>query len=72
MLPGVDLDTAHAMAERVRVAVESLDMHGIGPVTISAGVATFETHYDFAVGLKTADERLYRAKAAGRNRVISS
>lgn len=70
VLPGVDLDTAHVLAERVRVAVENLDTHGIGPVTISAGAARFESDYDFAITLKTADQRLYQAKAGGRNRVV--
>jgi len=69
VLPGVDLDAARVLAERVRTAVETLDTHGIGPVTISAGAATFEKDYDFAATLKTADRRLYQAKAAGRNSV---
>ena len=63
VLPGVDLDVARVLAERVRAAVEALDTHGIGPVTISAGVARFENDYDFAATLKTADRRLYQAKA---------
>ena len=69
VLPGVDLGTAKMLAERVRLAVEALDTNGIGPVTISAGAATFETDYDFAMTLRAADQRLYQAKAAGRNRV---
>src|SRR4029077_10823366 len=67
VLPGVDLDAARTLADRVRIAVEALETHGIGPVTISAGVAKFEHDYDFAATLKTADRRLYQAKAAGRN-----
>jgi len=69
VLPGVDLEAARVLAERVRIAVETLDTHGIGPVTISAGAATFEKDYDFAATLRTADRRLYQAKAAGRNSV---
>jgi diguanylate cyclase (GGDEF)-like protein len=69
VLPGVELVAARVLAERVRTAVETLDTHGIGPVTISAGAATFEKDYDFASTLKTADRRLYQAKAAGRNSV---
>ena len=70
VLPGVDLETARLLAERVRVAVETIDTHGIGPVTISGGVAKFEMDYDFATTLKTADQRLYQAKASGRNRIV--
>ncbi len=70
VLPGVDLDTARLLAERVRVAVEALDTHGIGGVTISGGVAKFEMDYDFAATLKTADQRLYQAKKGGRNRIV--
>jgi len=70
VLPGVDRDVAHMLAERVRIAVEALDTHGLGPVTMSAGVAGFENDYDFAATLKTADRRLYQAKASGRNCVV--
>jgi diguanylate cyclase (GGDEF)-like protein len=70
VLPGVDLDVARLLAERVRAAIEAMDTHGIGPVTISAGVAKFENDYDFGATLKTADRRLYQAKAGGRNRVV--
>ena len=67
VLPGVDLDVARVLAERIRNAIESLDTHGIGPVTISAGASAFEKDYDFMATLKMADRRLYQAKAAGRN-----
>jgi diguanylate cyclase (GGDEF)-like protein len=70
VLPGVDHDVARVLAERVRIAIEALDTHGIGPVTISAGVAKFENDYDFAATLKAADRRLYQAKASGRNCVV--
>jgi diguanylate cyclase (GGDEF)-like protein len=70
VLPGVDRDFARVLAERVRVAAEALDTQGLGPVTLSAGVAGFENDYDFAATLKTADRRLYQAKASGRNCVV--
>jgi diguanylate cyclase (GGDEF)-like protein len=70
VLPGVDRDVARMLAERVRIAVEALDTHGLGPVTMSAGVAGFEDDYDFAATLKTADRRLYQAKASGRNCIV--
>jgi diguanylate cyclase (GGDEF)-like protein len=70
VLPGVDLKMARILADRLRVAVEGLDTHGICPVTVSAGAAEFEADYDFATTLRTADRRLYQAKAAGRNCVV--
>ena len=70
VLPGVDREVARMLAERVRIAVEALDTHGLGPVTLSAGVAGFENDYDFAATLKAADRRLYQAKASGRNCVV--
>lgn len=45
----------------MRIAVEALDTHGIGTITLSAGVAPFENDYDLAATLKTVDRRLYQA-----------
>ena len=63
-------DVARLLAERIRGAVEALEPEGIGQVTISAGVARFENDYDFSATLRTADKRLYQAKASGRNTVV--
>ena len=70
VLPNVDREFARTLAERVRIAAADLDTGGFGPVTLSAGVAGFENDYDFAATLKTADRRLYQAKASGRNCVV--
>jgi diguanylate cyclase (GGDEF)-like protein len=71
VLPGADLAAARALAERIRVAVETLPTHNIGGgITISAGIATFDEDYNFDATLRVADRRLYQAKAAGRNCVI--
>jgi diguanylate cyclase (GGDEF)-like protein len=70
VLPGVTLDAARLLAERLRGAVEALDTHGVGRITISAGVAEFGDEFDLPSTLRTADQRLYHAKSAGRNRVI--
>lgn len=75
ILPGLDVEAARAMAERIRARVEALGIvhaHGLsGRVTISIGVA--EMDLDDAHGAGTlvgqADAALYRAKAGGRNRV---
>jgi len=58
------LETACIFAERLRIAIESVETP-VGKVTVSIGVAVGESQ-DI---LHTVDEKLYEAKAAGRNRV---
>jgi len=70
ILPGVTLDQARKLAERIRIAVERLDTQGLGEVTISAGTAALDGSYDFETMLMTADRRLYEAKSSGRNAVV--
>jgi diguanylate cyclase (GGDEF)-like protein len=62
---------AYDIAERLRVAVEQLDLTPIAPnlrITISLGVR-IATDYDSSAAIATADAMLYRAKESGRNRV---
>lgn len=76
-VPGVDLDAATAVAEKIRYAVEQMVV-ALGPgrfarVTASIGVAATNTHgRDAAALLRTADAALYTAKTAGRNRVVAA
>jgi len=73
VLPGASAEAAAQVAERLRAAVERADLsdvHAGLTVTISVGIAVWDAaDGDFAVALRRADESLYRAKAAGRNRV---
>jgi diguanylate cyclase (GGDEF)-like protein len=69
-----DLSTAVDLAERLRRTVETghFDAEGtVIPVTISVGVASLTQlpERTAAALVAAADEALYRAKAAGRNRV---
>lgn len=74
LVVGGDPPLACALAERVRIAVESglvVDGAVSLPVTASFGVAsTDETGYDADRLIDAADRALYRAKEAGRNRVV--
>lgn len=74
LLPGVTLKEAVAVADRVRDAVsgstkKSSDSLIQVPVNISMGVAELTSGGSFEKLLRSADEALYRAKAAGRNAV---
>ena len=68
---------ARRRAEDIRAAVKRLELkHGgkpIGGLTVSLGVALFPYHADQATTLlRGADEALYQAKEAGRDRVVVS
>jgi len=68
---------ARRRAEDIRAAVKRLELHhggkSIGGLTVSLGVALFPYHADQATTLlREADEALYLAKEAGRDRVVVS
>ena len=74
VLPVTDLAGAFALAERLRVNIEAAPLQWERTpiaLTVSMGVAqcTAQTG-DFAALLSFADEALYEAKRAGRNRVM--
>ena len=75
VLPGMPLEVALGVAERVRLRVkaESSKRFKEGPrVTASLGVASIRDSVDSPNDLnQKADEALYSAKNAGRNRVVS-
>ncbi len=78
ILPDTDLAGAMAVAEKIREAV--LDLHlphdasaAADWVTLSLGVLTVKTCDDRLLPeemVRLADEQLYEAKSAGRNRVL--
>lgn len=71
LLPDTPLDQALGVAEKIRVAVQDQELAAVGHVTISLGVALLDVaDADEDVAVQRADERLYQAKAAGRNRVV--
>jgi two-component system, cell cycle response regulator len=72
VLPGCDARAALVVAERARTSVAAPVRVGDVdiPMSISLGVASTQSaSEDPALLIQAADEALYRAKAAGRNRV---
>jgi len=72
ILPETSRTGAFVVADRVRQAVENhfRRTRGVSKVTVSGGVATFpDDATTFADLVKKADLGLYRAKAAGKNRI---
>jgi diguanylate cyclase (GGDEF)-like protein len=76
ILRGIDRAGAHTVGERLREKVEALRVPtegGVLCVTVSVGCASFADLEEKTPEslVSTADKRLYAAKHAGRNRVIS-
>ncbi len=69
LLPGADGTAAAEVAERLRRAVEALDLPE-GPVTVSLGSTSTRGAMRAHDLVADADARLYAAKARGRNRVV--
>ncbi|GHA79267.1 sensor domain-containing diguanylate cyclase [Cognatilysobacter bugurensis] len=73
VLPGADLGTARAVAERMREAVQALsiphEVAATGRLTISLGIVAAEAGELLDSVLQHADDALYRAKRGGRDRV---
>jgi diguanylate cyclase (GGDEF)-like protein len=80
VLPGTDLEGARLLAERVREGVEALRLPILGDeeaeplrITASFGAASLPASAEDVRGLvAAADEALYQAKRAGKNRTVSA
>ena len=75
LLPNCDLINTQQTAERIRKAIEEQVYAGSGDgqrgITVSMGVASLRPGEDKEALIHRADTALYRAKADGRNRVVS-
>ncbi|WP_445146994.1 ligand-binding sensor domain-containing diguanylate cyclase [Dyella sp. Tek66A03] len=74
-LPGISLEHGMAVAERIRQAIA--EQHAIYEgraieVTASIGVAAYRAGETLSQWLSRADEALYQAKHAGRNRCVAA
>ena len=78
LLPNTDVAGATEVAERVRIAVEELNIphrgSRCGQLTVSVGVATAypSVHLGAKPLVAEADANLYEAKRQGRNRVVAA
>jgi diguanylate cyclase (GGDEF)-like protein/PAS domain S-box-containing protein len=77
ILPGVDLDQAAAVAERLREQIQAVSGSAVGgpatlKVTSSFGVASIKGMLDPTDLIQKADAALYAAKSHGRNRVVQA
>ena len=75
VMPGTGVEGASGFAERLRAAISEAAFTVEGkpvPMTASFGVAAYEVgDGTIADVFKRADDALYKAKAAGRNKVIA-
>jgi diguanylate cyclase (GGDEF)-like protein len=69
-LYGTDHDRGCHVAEELRSAVASKTLLPGRPVTVSVGVATLDGDLSWEAWLRRCDEKLYTAKARGRNQVV--
>jgi diguanylate cyclase (GGDEF)-like protein len=77
LLPETDLDGSMAIAERIRIRVQNLEVRAgeeVMSTTISSGVACYPADFPGTLQglLERADRALYTAKQAGRNRVVAA
>jgi diguanylate cyclase (GGDEF)-like protein len=70
LLPEQSLEKTVVVAERIKTIVGDHDFGISFPIRMSMGVAQYRFDEGFESWLKRADELLYQAKHAGRNRVV--
>jgi diguanylate cyclase (GGDEF)-like protein len=75
LLVDTDIDNARKVTERIRKSLADFNFNDIAPslhATVSIGICNFKQYNTIQETLMSADNRMYRAKRLGRNRVIFS
>lgn len=72
ILIGTTAQELYQTAERLRQGLANYPHPSVGPVTASFGVALAKPGERMEILLRRADTALYRAKQAGRNRVVAA
>ncbi|MBI5847924.1 MAG: PAS domain S-box protein [Nitrospirae bacterium] len=63
------VESALALAEKIRAAIENTEHDTVGTITISIGVSAYDSGLSTDEFVRRSDEALYAAKNNGRNRV---
>lgn len=75
LLVDTDIENAKKVTERIRQSLANFNFNDIAPSlrsTVSIGIANFKQYRTIQETLMVADNRMYRAKNMGRNRVVFS
>jgi len=78
ILPGIELEDAKQLTERMRLELEGKKLAvnksstEIGKITASFGIAQLSVGEDAQKLMQRADAKLYEAKCAGRNRLVAA
>jgi diguanylate cyclase (GGDEF)-like protein len=73
LLVKTDIEQSKNIAERIRSGLENFNFSDVAPglhVTVSIGMANYKQYKSVQETLMTADNRMYKAKEQGRNRIV--
>jgi diguanylate cyclase (GGDEF)-like protein len=73
LLVNTDIEQAKKVAERIRRGIEHFNFNDVAPglhVTVSIGIANYKQYKSIQETLMSADNRMYKAKEQGRNRIV--
>lgn len=72
IMPETTLESAAIVLEKIRAAIAKISLRALGPiepVTVSVGLAAFQSGEGSEQLIERADQALYQAKDKGRNRI---